>query len=48
MSTYESLDLPFEAAMANELEHGLESLAAGAQAGAALFAEGAGRGGKPA
>lgn len=46
MSTYESFDLSFEAAMANELEHGLESLAAGAQQGAARFADGAGRGGK--
>lgn len=45
-STYESLDLSFEAAMANELEHGLESLAAGAQQGAARFADGVGRGGK--
>jgi enoyl-CoA hydratase len=43
LSAYESLDLPTEAALANEFRHGQASLAAGAQAGAAQFAAGAGR-----
>lgn len=36
-SAYEALDLPFAEAMANELRHGLSSLAAGAVDGAARF-----------
>jgi enoyl-CoA hydratase len=48
LSTYESLDLPFREAMRNELERGITSLTAGAVDGAARFAGGAGRGGKPA
>lgn len=45
-STYEQLDLTFAEAMENEFRHGVRSLAAGAQEGAARFAGGAGRGGK--
>ncbi|MFO0555142.1 MAG: crotonase/enoyl-CoA hydratase family protein [Polyangiaceae bacterium] len=44
-SAFESFDLEFEAAMKNELRHGLESLAAGSIEGAARFAGGAGRSG---
>lgn len=43
LSAYEQFDLSLAAALANEFKHGLASLAAGAQAGAARFAEGAGR-----
>jgi enoyl-CoA hydratase len=43
LSAYESLDLPFAAAMANELEHGLHSLHGDAAAGVQRFAGGEGR-----
>lgn len=43
LSAYEELELGFADAMANELEHGLESLRAGGLEGAARFARGAGR-----
>lgn len=43
LSAYEQFDLRWEAALRNEFEHGLVSLEAGAQAGAARFADGAGR-----
>jgi enoyl-CoA hydratase len=42
-SAYDSFDADFEAALARELERGLESLASDAVAGAARFAGGAGR-----
>jgi enoyl-CoA hydratase len=42
-SAFEQFDLGFDEAIANEFRHGLESLKAGARAGAAIFAEGAGR-----
>ena len=42
-SAYEQFDLSLAEALANEFQHGLASLAAGAQAGAARFAGGAGR-----
>lgn len=42
-SAYEGLELSSEAALANELEHGLASLRAGAAEGAARFAGGEGR-----
>lgn len=42
-SPYEGLELPFEDALANEFEHGLASLRAGAVEGAARFAGGEGR-----
>lgn len=45
-STYEGLDLDFEAAMQNELRHGLASLSNEGVAGAGRFAEGAGRHGE--
>ncbi len=45
LSMYEQHDMPLEAALANELRHGLASLAAEGIAGAARFAAGAGRGG---
>lgn len=45
-STYEGLDLDFEAAMQNELRHGLASLSKEGVAGAGRFAEGAGRHGE--
>jgi enoyl-CoA hydratase len=48
LASYEGLELPAEAALANEYRHGLASLAAGARAGAARFAAGAGRHGTPA
>jgi enoyl-CoA hydratase len=43
LSAYEGLELNFDAAMANEFEHGLVSLSAGAGAGIQRFADGAGR-----
>jgi enoyl-CoA hydratase len=43
MSAIEQFDLPFEQAMANEFEYGLESLEKEAGSGANLFAGGAGR-----
>jgi enoyl-CoA hydratase len=43
LATYEGLELPFAEAMANEVRHGLASLAGGAAEGARRFAEGAGR-----
>ncbi len=46
-STYEALDLDFEAAMQNELRHGVVSLSAEGVAGAARFAAWQGRHGKP-
>jgi enoyl-CoA hydratase len=45
-SAYDSFDADFEAALARELERGLESLASDAVAGAARFAGGAGRHGE--
>jgi enoyl-CoA hydratase len=45
LSAYEQHDLSLEDALRNELRHGMTSLAAEAQAGAARFAGGAGRGG---
>lgn len=44
-SAYESLDLDIEAAMANELRHGLDTLGEGGWAGVQRFIDGAGRGG---
>lgn len=43
LSAYEQFDLDLPAALANEFEHGLRSLQAGAVAGAQRFADGAGR-----
>jgi enoyl-CoA hydratase len=43
LSAYEGLELPFADAMANELEHGLESMFSDAAAGAQRFTEGEGR-----
>jgi enoyl-CoA hydratase len=43
MSAYEQFDLSLTEAMRNEFHHGLKSLQAGAQEGAARFASGAGR-----
>ncbi len=43
MSAYEQFDLSLTDAMANEFNHGLKSLQAGAQEGAVRFASGAGR-----
>jgi enoyl-CoA hydratase len=43
LAAHEGLDLPTEAALANEFRHGLAALAAGAQAGATRFTTGAGR-----
>jgi enoyl-CoA hydratase len=43
LSAYEQADLPFAAAMANEFQHGLHSIQAGAATGAQRFANGAGR-----
>jgi enoyl-CoA hydratase len=43
LSAYEQFDLSFDEALANEFKRGLDSLAAGAQTGAAQFASGAGR-----
>jgi len=45
-SAYEQWDLSFEEALGNELRHGMEALAEGAT-GAARFAGGAGRHGRP-
>jgi enoyl-CoA hydratase len=45
LSTYEQHDLPLEAALQNELRHGIASLEAEGIGGAARFAGGAGRGG---
>lgn len=46
MSAIEQWDLPYDQAMANEIRHGLRSLAGGkAASGAARFASGKGRGG---
>ncbi|MGH9936504.1 MAG: crotonase/enoyl-CoA hydratase family protein [Blastocatellia bacterium] len=42
-SAYEQFDLSLTAALRNEFNHGLNSLQAGAQEGAARFARGAGR-----
>jgi enoyl-CoA hydratase len=45
-SVYEQDDLSLEAALVNEFRHGRATLASGeARAGAARFAQGAGRGG---
>ena len=43
LSAYEQHDLAFEAAMANELQHGVRSLRAGGAEGARRFASGEGR-----
>ncbi len=43
MSAYQQFDLSLTDALRNEFNHGLKSLQAGAQAGAARFASGAGR-----
>jgi enoyl-CoA hydratase len=43
LAAYEGAELPFSEAMANEFEHGLESLRSDAAAGAARFAGGEGR-----
>lgn len=44
LSALEQWDLPFEAALANELQHGIEVVSSGESArGAVRFAEGAGR-----
>jgi enoyl-CoA hydratase len=43
MSAYEQFDLSGDAALRNEFNHGLNSLRAGSQEGAARFASGAGR-----
>jgi enoyl-CoA hydratase len=43
MSAYEQFDLSFADALRSEFNHGLHSLQAGAQEGAARFAGGAGR-----
>jgi len=43
MSAYEQFDLSFADALRSEFNHGLQSLQAGAQEGAARFAGGAGR-----
>jgi enoyl-CoA hydratase len=43
LATYEGMELHFAEAMANEVRHGLASLAAGGAEGARRFAEGAGR-----
>ncbi len=46
-SSYEQWGLPLEAAMGNEVRHGLRTLRSGeSQAGAARFAAGAGRHGE--
>jgi enoyl-CoA hydratase len=46
LSAYEQHALPFEQAIANELEHGMRSLEADALSGALKFAGGAGRHGR--
>jgi enoyl-CoA hydratase len=43
MSAYEQFDMSFTEALRGEFNHGLNSLQAGAQEGAARFASGAGR-----
>jgi enoyl-CoA hydratase len=43
LSAYEQADLPFEAALANEFQHGMRAIQAGAAEGARRFAGGAGR-----
>jgi enoyl-CoA hydratase len=43
LSAYEQFALSFDSAMANEFQHGLESLRAGGREGATRFASGAGR-----
>ena len=43
LSAYEQADLPFTAALANEFQHGLQSIQAGAATGAQRFADGVGR-----
>jgi enoyl-CoA hydratase len=43
MSAYEQFDLSLNAALANEFDHGMRSLEAGAREGAARFAGGMGR-----
>ena len=48
LSAYEQWDLPYQAALANELEHGLAALGAETVAGARRFVAGAGRHGAPA
>ena len=45
-SAYEQADLPFTQAMANEFQHGMRVMDAGAFAGARRFANGAGRHGQ--
>ena len=45
-SVYRQWELPFDHAMKAEFAHGISAIAAEGQAGAARFAEGAGRGGK--
>lgn len=45
-SAYEQFDMDFDAAIQNELRHGIESLAAGSQGHAAEFVGGKGRGGR--
>lgn len=45
MSAYEQFGMSLDDALSNELEHGFESLASGAIAGAGRFASGSGRGG---
>lgn len=46
LSMYEQADMPMEAALQNELRHGLASLSTEGLGGAARFAGGAGRGGR--
>ena len=46
LSAYEQADLPFTQAMANEFQHGMRVMDAGAFAGARRFANGAGRHGQ--
>lgn len=48
LSAYEQHDLTLEDAIQNEVAHGLEALAAESTAGAIRFAQGSGRGGRPA
>ncbi|HET9980125.1 MAG TPA: crotonase/enoyl-CoA hydratase family protein [Ktedonobacterales bacterium] len=43
LSAYEATDLPFTQAMANEFQHGMRVIQAGASEGARRFANGAGR-----
>ena len=47
LSLLESASLDHQAAMANELQHGMGALISGAMEGAARFASGAGRHGRP-